>query len=198
MELVSDLSSALSQKMKKSAKDCSKETGRLTAAISGFIDLEGFLRSIHRKTHPEETASRKTSIVHETIDWSLYPESAYRIPSQMRGKVKVRGKNNSRHQKKKEISKINAETLQEDSLSIVETQMKLNNVEIRKKNTRSKSVPSLPPNFHLQGVKTKNVDSSSSEFMRKRPISISSCRCARERRVSTSSCGSNCHVIYRR
>ena len=91
----------------------------------------------------------------------------------------------------------------------------------RRKNARSKSVPSMPLNFrpdlsnpnHLtpsEHVRKRSVDVSNggqkrsmdvSNGGRKRSVDVSngggaSCRCARERRVSTSSCGTNCNVIY--
>lgn len=60
----------------------SREAGRITDAVSGFIDLDGLLKSLHKFRHPGERNERRSSIVHHPIDWSKYPTSAYRKGSQ--------------------------------------------------------------------------------------------------------------------
>ena len=47
------------------------------------------IKSVHKARNPEEHESRKTSIVHSTIDWSKYPPSAYRKRSQVRPPMQV-------------------------------------------------------------------------------------------------------------
>ena len=68
----------------ESWKECSKEASRFKRSLSDFVDVENVLKSVHKARHPDEHAARKSSIIHEPIDWSKYPPSAYRRPSQVR------------------------------------------------------------------------------------------------------------------
>ena len=139
----------------------------------------------------------------------------------MRGKSAVKGTNDWRQQQRKakeqNDGKVNIEISKENPI------ISANNLTVQhhsgsgtyRKNTRSKSVPSMPLNFrpdfsnpnHLTTLPSERVRKRSMEVsngMRKRSDDVSngsgfssaSCRCARERRVSTSSCGSNCPVVY--
>ena len=46
-------------------------------SLSEFIDAEDMLKSLHKITHPQQHAERKSNILHPTIDWSTYPPSAF-------------------------------------------------------------------------------------------------------------------------
>ena len=68
--------------MKKAAEQhvqtCSKEVGRLMSSVGEIFDVEDMLKSIHQVANPEQYSSRRSSVLHKTIDWSKHPPSAFR------------------------------------------------------------------------------------------------------------------------
>lgn len=75
---VGDATSSLGRGLKKSLENGTKEAGRLASTLGEILDVEDLVKSLrHVTTSGEEQASRKTSVVHEPIDWSKYPPSAF-------------------------------------------------------------------------------------------------------------------------
>ena len=78
LEAVSDATSALSSGLKKSIQSGSKEVGRFASSIGDFLDVDDLLKSIRQVTNSDDSSGRKTSVVHEPIDWAKYPPSAFK------------------------------------------------------------------------------------------------------------------------
>ena len=48
MEVITDISSAIGQRLKKSFKTCARDTQRFTEAVNGFIDFDGILEAVDK------------------------------------------------------------------------------------------------------------------------------------------------------
>ena len=60
---------------------CSNEFVRFASEI---FDREEFLKTVHRKFHPEQYEEMRAKVYHQPIDWSKYKQSSYIKPSELR------------------------------------------------------------------------------------------------------------------
>ena len=152
---------------------------RLKDGVVGFVDVEGFLRSIHKIRKPEFSARRTSMIVHKPIDWSQYPQSAYRRPSDVRY-TSGRGE------------QVLPEWLTSGSEDIRE---KLIDKDYWNRGLLNRRQQSLPDNDDGGEVKIVEENLKDGEVGGSEPLQHR-CRCGNERRVSLAKCCSSCPVIY--
>ena len=78
MDLVTDAALSLGKGIKNNVRSYGKEAGRLARSLGEFVDVEDVLKSIHKVTHPEQHAKRRSSMVHSPVDWSKHPPAPFR------------------------------------------------------------------------------------------------------------------------
>ena len=81
MDVVTDATQSLGQGIRKSIQTYRKGAGRFARSLSEFVDIEDFLKSVHKVAKPEDHESRTSNIIHTTIDWSKQPSSSQKQQS---------------------------------------------------------------------------------------------------------------------
>ena len=107
---MTDATLTLGKGVKKSIKNCGKDVEQFTRSIGECVDVDEFVKSFHHAVRTETESQRNAKIIHQPIDWSKYPASAFRRHSEPLESIKEVYEYDSQEESNEEVDnkKMNA------------------------------------------------------------------------------------------